>query len=93
MQQGVNMPNIDPFLPDPHTYTIVINERMRRLLHAAVCEFVDNHVNDQDAEGDAAQAGQLADDAVLTAIEELLDPEAGPDLMLLPSPTVNSFVV
>ena len=90
MQQGVN---IDAFLPDPHTYTIVINERMRRLLHTAVCEMVDNHVNDPDAEDEAAQAEQLADDEVLLSLEELLDPETRATEALVPGGVVNSFVL
>ncbi len=87
------MPNIDAFLPDPHTYTIVINERMRRLLHAAVCEMVDNHANDQDAEGATAIAEQMADDEVLASLEELLDLDTAATEALVPGGMINSFVL
>lgn len=85
--------NIDPFLPDGAVYNISINERMRRLLHAAVCEMVDNHVNDQDAEGEAALAEQVADDEVLVSLEELLDLDTAATEALVPGGVINSFVL
>lgn len=83
---------IDPFLPDGATYTIVINERMRRLLHASVKALIIAQLDDEDAATPEARLEQQTDDEVLESMLDMLDPNGsvGP---LHPHPAINSFVM
>ena len=79
-------PVINPRTLVDTTYTVVIDERQRRLIHLALVtltESLEDFFNEQMEEGD---------DAILRSLEDMLDPEGstGP---LGPSPAVNSFVL
>lgn len=78
--------SIDPFLPDPSTYTLVINERMRKLLHMMSAELAGRINDGEDVPIDDA------DKEVVISMADMLDPEGsiGP---LAPSPAVNGFVL
>ena len=84
--------NIDPFLPDGATYTIAINERMRRLLKEAVTAYIIARFDDEDAPTEEGRVQQQFDDAVLESMQDMLIPEAEHGT-LAPAPTVNGFVL
>jgi hypothetical protein len=76
----------DLMLPDPNTYTVVINERMRRLIHTALGELIakrEDLTNNQVIPGD---------DEVLESLVDLFD-NNGSTGPLEPSPAVNGFVL
>lgn len=63
--------HVDLFLPDPHTYTIVINERMRRLIHMGLIELESNAEN----ECCASEESPTEDDfEVIRSMQDMLDP-------------------
>lgn len=81
--------SVESFLPDPTTYTLVINDRMRRLLQQAVSSLIDARADDQDAED---MEEQQRDDEVLDSMADMLNPEGSTGPLVL-SPCVNSFVL
>lgn len=74
---------IEHVLPDPHTFTIIINERQRKLLWRAMRALL------ADPESNDAPSCEIE---LMESLEDMLclSGSTGP---LDPSPAVNSFVV
>jgi hypothetical protein len=72
---------IEHVMPDPHTFTVVINERQRKLIHRALRLLL------QDTDDAPSCEIELAE-----SLEDMLNPKGstGP---LVASPAINSFVL
>lgn len=73
-------------LPDPNTYTIVINERQRKLIQLALDELI---VNREDYTDDQVEEGE---DEVLEFLADMFNPEGSTGPLAI-SPAVNGFVL
>ena len=90
--RNLNVTDISTVMPDPHTYTIVINERMRRLLHMGLGELDSNVRNECCASDDPVTEDDIE---VINSLQDMLDPNGtvGP---LVPNGhlrVINSFVL
>jgi len=77
---------IEHTMADPHTYTVLINERQRKMLHRAVQVLIEEENGGGDPQYDED------DYDVLVSLEDMLN-ATGSTGPLAPSPCVNSFVL
>lgn len=73
-------------LPDPNTYTIVINERQRKLIQMALEALITSR------EGLTDEQVETGDDEVLECLADLFNPSGSTGPLAI-SPAVNGFVL